>query len=176
MSLLESIQKDFASISETAGLFLKELPGNDIKKDVILAAELAGLLLQRGSDVDLSKLEPGNVVLGAIDDETYELMHRFLFAAAQSGGLDPTGLFKPELPEDIDVYYPEITEYETRLYSICKDQDVKPEYYPFISAFTAIRLIMAGAELEIMEPGAGLAMTLYHINAGSKTVPYDSSK
>ena len=176
MSLLESIQKDFPSINETAGLFLKELPGNDITKDIILAAELAGLLLLRQSKVDLSNLEPGNVVLGAIEDETYELMHRFLFAAAQSGGLDPSGLFKPDLPEDIDVYYPEITEYKNQLYRICKDHDINPEYYPFISAYAAIKLIMAGAELKILEPDPGMAVTMYHINAGSKTIPYDPPK
>jgi hypothetical protein len=173
MDILEAVQKDFVIIDEMAGTFLGKLPGDDIKKDLMATAELVGLILLRESNADLSNLEPGGVVLGAIDDETYQLIHRFLFGCAHSAGLDPRALFEGDLPEDINVYFPEITEYEKHLNSLCKKNNVKPEYYSFIAACAAILIILAGKEQNILDPDLGLAMTMYHINAGSKTVPYD---
>ena len=173
MDLLDAVQQDFEIIDEMAGTFLGQLPGDDIKKDLMLTAELAGLILLRESNVDLSNLEPGAVVLGAIDDETYQLIHRFLFGCAHTAGLDPNALFEGDLPEDINVYFPELTEYENHLHTLCKKNNVKPEYYSFIAVCAVILIILAGMEQKLLEPDLGLAMTMYHINVGSKTVPYD---
>ena len=57
-------------------------------------------------------------------------------------------------------------------YEICKKYGVETKFYPFIAAASAGKLVLAGNKLKLLEPKIGLAILLFHIAAGSKTVPY----
>lgn len=172
MTLLKSIEKDFAVINKAAADFLPKLSGTDIKKDIVLSAELAGLMLLRASNVDFLELDSGNVVLGAVADETYKQIQRFIYGWSQSNGLDPREVGKEEIPDDYKEYIPAITQLEQPFYEICKQNNIGAEYYPFVAVLSALKLVLAGRNLKLLDPKTGLAMVFYHIISGSKTVPY----
>jgi hypothetical protein len=174
MNILESIQKDYPAIDKTAGEFLQKLSGNNIKRDIALAAQMAGLKLLRATKVDLSQLSPGNIILGAIPDEVYDQIQRFIFGWALSNDIDPRNIGKVKLADDIENYLPEITQLEDSFHDICKQNNIKDEYYPFVAASAALKLVIAGENLELLDAKTGLSMTMYHIISGSKTVPYQS--
>jgi hypothetical protein len=79
MTILDSVQEDYATIDKAAGEFLHDLSGNDIKRDIALAAEMAGLQLLRAADIDLSDLSSGVILLGAIPDRVYDQVQRFIW-------------------------------------------------------------------------------------------------
>jgi hypothetical protein len=174
VSILDSVQKDYPSIDKAAGEFLHKLSGNNIKRDIMLAAEMAGLKLLRAANVDLSKVGEGTIVLGAIPDEIYEQIQRFIFGWALSNGIDPRDIGKVQLANDMTGYLPEITKLEKVFHNICKQNNIKEELYPFVAASSALKLVLAGEKLKLLDAKTGLTMTMYHIISGSKTAPYKS--
>ncbi len=175
VDILKSVQKDYPVINKTAGEFLYKLSGNNIKKDVILAAEMSGLKLLRAANVDVSKMTPGVILLGAIPDETYDLMQRFVFEWAMSNWINPLNLGKVKIPDDVTNYLPEVVQLETSFENICQQNAIKVEYYPFVAASSALKLVAAGKKMKLLDARIGLAMTMYHIISGSKTVPNQTS-
>jgi hypothetical protein len=175
MNILDSIQKDYAIINKTAGEFLSKLSGNDIHRDILLASEIGGLELLRASGVDFSKYRPGSILLGAIPDEIFEQMQRFVFGWAISNGIDPKGIGKGKIPDKYKDYQPEITQFEISFLNLCQQNSIKGEYYPFVALASALKLVLAGEKLKLLDAKTGLAMVLYHIIVGSKTVPYQPS-
>jgi len=171
MTLLDSVQKDYATIDQAAGEFLHKLSGNNLQRDIVLAAEMAGLQLLRAAAVDLSKFNPGSIILGAISDQTYEQLQRFVFGWALSNGLNPEDAGDFEIPDDITNYIPEITQLESSFNSICEQNSITKEHYPFVAASSALKLVLAGENLKLLDAKLGLAITMYHLIAGGKTVP-----
>jgi hypothetical protein len=174
MDILDSVQQDFAIIDKAAKEFCQMLLDNDVRKSIALAAEMSGLKLLRATKVDFSKLESGAVLLGAIPDETYDLMQRFIFGWARSNGISTFSFFKPKIPNDMMSYFPNVTQFENKFTDICKNNAVKAEYYPFVAATSALRFVDAGKHYKFLDAKTGLAIVMYHIISGSKTVPYQS--
>jgi ABC-type antimicrobial peptide transport system ATPase subunit len=174
MDILDSVQKDFSIIDKAAKEFVQMLLDDDVRKSIALSAEMSGLKLLRASKVDFSKLESGAVLLGAIPDETYDLMQRFIFGWARTNGISTFSFIKPKIPNDIMNYFPEVTQFENQFMDICKNNAVKAKYHPFVAATSALRFVDAGKHFKFLEPKTGLAITMYHIISGSKTVPYQS--
>jgi hypothetical protein len=173
MTILDSIEKDYPRIDAAAGKFLYKLTGDNIQKDIILAAGLSGLkLLRANTQHDLSKIEPGVVLLGAVPDEDYELMERFIRGWAYSNGLDINNPFKEKLSSEASKYLPEVSQYEGPFDEICKTFGIDVAYHPYVAACAAMKLIAAGKKMKLLAPEVGLAMTMYHMIAASKTVPY----
>jgi hypothetical protein len=173
MNLLELIQRDYLLIDKAGTEFVNSLSGNNIKRDITLAAEMAGLQLLRATRVDFSKSNPGTILLGAISDETFSQMWRFISVWVSSNGLNRKSLDAGfNLPDSDSNYLPEITQLETSFEEICHKNNIKLECYPFVAATAAMRLVLAGNELKLLDQKIGIDMVFYHIIAGSKTVPY----
>jgi len=83
------LEKEYSKIHQAANDFLLQLPRDNIKCAISLAAALAGLKLLRANNVDLAKYKAGHVILGAVPDETYKQVQRFMFSWALSNGLTP---------------------------------------------------------------------------------------
>lgn len=173
--MLASIQKDYAIIDKAAGEFLGNLTGTNIAKDITLAAEMGGLTLLRASKADLSKYKGGNVLLGAIPDETYEQIDRFIAGWAATNGLDTTEIKKEDFSNSLkehSEYFPQLTKYENGFYEICRVNGIKTEYFPYVAISAAMRLVLAGDKMKLLNGKIGRAIVHYHVICGSKTVPY----
>lgn len=146
------------------------LATHNIQADIITGAELAGLMLLRESKADLANLDPGSVILGATPDEVQERIQKFVLGWAISNGLESPKEFS--IPEDAKNYNPRVADLEAPLAQICKRNEVKTEYFPFVAATAAMRLVQAGKKTKVLDPIQGVCIVSYHLIAGSKTVPY----
>ena len=176
--MLASIQKDYAIIDKAAGEFLGKLTGTNIAKDIALSAEMGGLMLLRASKVDLSKLAAGNVLLGVIPDDVYKQIDRFIFGWAATNGLDTTQISKEEFSNFLkghNDYFPELTKYENGFYEICRMNGIKTEYYPFVAISSAMKLVLVGDKMKLLNGKSGRAIVHYHVICGSKKVPYPAT-
>jgi len=173
--MLASIQQDYAIINKAAGEFLGMLTGTNIAKDIALSAEIGGLMLLRASKVDLSKYQGGNVLLGVIADDIYKQIDRFIFGWATTNGLDTTEISKEEFSNSLKEYsdyFPELTKFENGFYEVCRVNGIKTEYYPFVAISSAMRLVLTGEKMKLLNGKIGRAIVHYHVICGSKTVPY----
>ncbi|HNT78089.1 MAG TPA: hypothetical protein PKH77_24005 [Anaerolineae bacterium] len=169
MTLLDSIQKDYALIDKAAAEFLSTLPGENFTRVIALAAEIAGLQLLRATQMDLSQFPPGSALLGAVSDEAYEPMQQFVYRWTMSNGLSDTG--EVDVPADATGYLPEVAQHELAFRAICERHDLPVAYYPYAAAVTALKLVLAGERLKLLEPNVGLTTMVYHVIVGSKTAP-----
>jgi hypothetical protein len=173
MGLLASIEKEYAIIDKTAGKYLYKLTCDNIVKDIILSAEIAGLKLLRANTTnDLSKIDPGIILLGAVPDDAYDLIYQFIYGWVISNGLNPKNLDKAKLSADLTRYLPEVSQFELPFDEICQENNIKVDYHPYVATSSALELVSAGKKMKLLDPKVGLAMMMYHINASSKTVPY----
>jgi hypothetical protein len=172
MDILNSVQKNFAAIHIASGEYLTKLTCKDFKKDLSLAAEMAGLMLLRASPANDLKIASGTAILGAIPDDVSITLTRFVFGYAQSNGLNPGDLNIAGIPADAKNYLPELTQFEQPLYDVCQKHGIEKDLFPFTAAASAGKLVLAGDKLGLLKANIGLALLLYHIAAGSKTFPY----
>lgn len=172
MDPLDAVQKHYPLVGKAAGEFLTRLTRNNITKDIVLSAEMAGLMLLRASAVDLQRFRPGMGVLGAVPDTVYRSLIRFTLSFAASNGLDPKDQDFAAIPNGAKAYLPELTQFEIPFYETCRRRGVEEHLFPYIAATAAGKLVLAGNQLGLLSAKAGLAMVLFHIAAGSKTVPY----
>ena len=112
------------------------------------------------------------VLLGAIPDETYQVMESFVVGWAKLNHISTFMVFKPKIPNDMLYYIPQLTQFEDRFTQVCNANAVKAEHYPFVATTAALTFVYAAKKLGFLNPKLGLALILYHINAASKTVPY----
>jgi hypothetical protein len=172
MTALESIQANYPAISSAAGQLLRSLGNNDLQKDIILTAELAGLMLLRDGGANLEGLSPGTGILGAVADEAMNDLQRFIFGFAKLNGL---GSVKPNiasLDEDAKRYRPDVVQYESRLYAACVVYGVPRDLYPFVAACAALKLVLTGQKLKLLSEETGLGLVTFHVIYGAKTVPH----
>ena len=95
-----STQEDYPAINAAANAFLHKLPGTNIETDIAGAASVAGLMLLRASGVDLSRFEPGGIVLVEWVNEFGIELGNFMVQVAENMGLDPlSGWSDPPPPE-----------------------------------------------------------------------------
>jgi len=166
------IQQIDSLLNKAAADFLGLLSNADLKNDIVLAAEMAGLKLLRATTVDLSKHNSGHMLLGAVSDQTYHQMQRFVFTWEWNNNLTPGNFKEVNVPDDAREYLPAISQLEPSFDSICQQYAIHPEQYPFVAAIAALKLVAVGEKLGLLGVGLGQAMTLYHITVGSKIIPY----
>jgi|WetSurMetagenome_2_1015567.scaffolds.fasta_scaffold188652_2 hypothetical protein len=169
--LFHHLQEAYPTLNQAAGDFLQLLSDQDFKGDLALAAEMAGLKMLRNSGVDLGKHTPGHILLGAIPDETYKQMQRFIISWSLSNGLPVDGFAKAQIPKEDKAYRPQVTQLETRFAAICQKHGLPPQDAPYAAALAALKLVAAGKKLQLIDPGAGQYMVYFHIVSGSKMVP-----
>jgi hypothetical protein len=172
MDVLDAVQLRYPLINKAAGEFLCKLSLAGLNKDIMLAAEMAGLLMLRESSANIQKIKPGTCILGAIADEAYQTMNRFLCGWAISNGLNPKAINIEGIPADARRYLPELSQFEQPFYAICQVHGIEYDHFPFVAATSAMKLVAAGEKLKMLDPGIGQAMVHFHVIAGSKTVPY----
>ena len=170
-SILDVVEKEYSTISKAANEFLPTLTGKDIKTDISLAGEMAGLKLLRATGFDHSKIEAGTAILGVIPDEALDLMSSFLSGWANSNALADGEMEEGDLPEDVTPYLPEVVTYEAAFDQICRQNNIHAELVPFVAASAALKLVASGKKLNVLDSQIGLSMVMYHIISGSKTVP-----
>src|SRR5574340_1214515 len=127
MNIIELVETNYSSIDGAAIAFLGRLYGDNITKDISLSSEVCGLMLLRASQVNISELSPGSVVLGAVSDETYDLLQRFLFSWAVSQGLALPDSEDVNIPPEASMYLHEAARFEKILLEICGQLGVIPE-------------------------------------------------
>lgn len=161
----------FPVLNQAAGDFLGLLSNTDFKGDLTLAAEMAGLKLLRNSGTDLGQHTPGHMLLGAVPDEAYVQMQRFIFTWCLSNGIPLDGFGKVQLPSEDKAYKPEVSRLEPAFDSVCQGHGLIAEDGPYAAALAALKLVAAGAQLGLMDLKTGQYMTYFHIVTASKMVP-----
>lgn len=174
MTLMKSIEKDFPQINKAAGDFLLQLSGTDIYRNILLSAEIAGLSLLRASNVDIARHEAGSLLLGAIADDTYEQIQRFMIGWSLSNGLNPCDIGKEDIPDELIDYVPTLAQLEAPFYEVCAQNNLREEYYPFVATLAALKLVLAGEKQKLLASKTGLSLVYYHVISGSKTVLYET--
>jgi hypothetical protein len=172
VELPDSVKKDFPAIEKAAKAFLQVLPGGNIRRDISLAAEMAGLKLLRATNIDLSPYEPGGALLGPVSDHTYELMRKFMHLLSVANGIDPSAFSEIKLPDDLERYLPEVVQLESPFEVVCQQNSIKVEHYPYVATFSAMIYVITGKNMNLFDPTIGLGITMYYLNAASKTIPY----
>jgi len=87
-------------------------------------------------------------------------------------GIIPKEIGNVTIPDSIENYIPEVTQFEHAFYEIFRSHGIKAEYYPFIAISSAMKLVLAGEKMGLLNAKIGQAIVLYHIICGSKTMPY----
>ncbi len=167
-----TLQEESARIDKATFEFMGILPDKDIKRTISLAAGLAGLKMLRAANIDLGKHEPGHLLAGAVPKETFDELQSFILPQVQLNGLDPSGMGKDQPPNENKDYVAEITQYEPGLDAICRQKGLQEKQYTFVAAWAALKLVLAGKKMGLVEPKVGLAIMMHHIVLGSKTVPF----
>ncbi len=171
----------YSSIYTASNVFLSSLgpaftgtPEGHIATDIAGAASVAGVLLLRQTIPDLSKYEPGTLILSETHEAQAQL-YGFMQVAGRSVGVD---LRKRRIREIPAAYQPlmETVEMarrlEPRLCEACTEQGLEREYWPHVAALAAMKLVGAGESMGMLDAGIGEYLALYYVAAGSKTVPY----
>jgi hypothetical protein len=182
---LPEILKNYAVISAAANDVLGLLgpgftnkPEGHVETDISAAASLAGLSILRNKGFDLTAFKPGSMVLTELDTEMNEIWN-FMMAAARNMGLDPSGGWDSEIPESNKPLssIPEMThKTEKDFLIICGKHNLKKEFFPYVAALAAIKLVYAANKMRILDKDIGKALTGYHVVAGAKTVPFPSEQ
>ena len=168
----DSVRQNDALFDRAARDFLGLLSNTNLKNDIVMAAEMAGLKLLRDTRVDLSKHAPGHILLNAVSDEAFQKMQRFVFTWAWQNNLTPGHFKEVNLPDDAKAYVPAISKLETSFDSICQQHGIQVDHYPYVAATAALKLAAVGEHLGLLEAGLGQTMTHYHMTVASKTIPY----
>ena len=170
MVTLQEVKIAFPTIHAAAGSLLPRLSGTGLEKDIVLSAGLAGLRMLRESKANLAGTAPGTVVLGAVPDAEAETMSRFISPYASTNGIAKPAAF--HVPDPWKPYLPELSRYEAALFDACRQHAVEEKFSRFVAACVAVKLVLAGRELKMLSTDTGIAIALYHVIAGSKTMPY----
>jgi hypothetical protein len=171
MKVFDSIQLNDPAIGRAATHFLTSLAGDDIQKDLIVAAELAGLQLLRQCKVRLDHLRPGAPVFEPGPNAALAELERFVSRLAKLNGLDPNESDFATLTPEAMRYCPHLVQFEPPLRASCRLFVVPAEQRPFVAATAAIKLVVAGQRLNRLTAQQGMALVIHHVIAGAKTVP-----
>jgi hypothetical protein len=164
--------QDFEKLDLASKEFLLKLPEDDIKQAISRSAGLGGLKLLRASNVNLSNLEPGNIILNAISEDDYKNIQQFMFTFAVSNEMDPRNIGDVKLQDEDKKYVQEIVGLEQEFDQICNQFGVQLKYFPHAAITTAMKLVRAGKDMELIDQKYGQALILYHLIQSSKTIPF----
>jgi hypothetical protein len=173
--LLEAVS---GSTIHVLGPAFTETPAGHIQTDIAATSSMAGLILLQetvGNLEDIiTKTGAGNVVLSEIHDGQ-DTIFRFMYTFAVSNGLEGTGASWKDVPQE---QYPLLSceEMTRRLaptfYELCEKQKLDREYWKLAAAMAAVRLIISGRKVGILDPNIGRAIAAFYVVAGSKTIPF----
>lgn len=171
----------YPAINWAANLFLDNLgpaftqtPDGHIETDIAGAGSVAGLMLLRSMEVDLAKYTPGDVILADVHEGQKALLD-FMMKVGLSMGVDPTtGWDTPTPPQHRPLFDTlQLTQrLEQPLYKACSQAGPEKQYHPYVAALAAMKLVAAGASMNLLDANIGKGLAFYYVVAGSKTVPH----
>ena len=174
------IKTNYSRINDAANQFLQSFgpgftktPMGHIQTDIAGAASVAGTVILRDTIADLTRYQPGNVVLSDVHSAQGDL-HKFMIAVGNSMKLDPkkgwgSPVAKADEPMFTVVQFSE--KLERRLYDACEGVGLDRPYYRYAAALAAVKLVSAGARRNLLSEDAGKALATYYAVAGTKVVP-----
>lgn len=151
-SILSRVQKEYPRIDKAASQFVPMLTGADIKKDITLAAEMAGLKLLRATAFDYSKIDAGTIILGVILDEALDEMLNFVTGWAHINLRIKGESLDFKLPAEVSEYLADLVDYEISFDRICQQNKIEGKLIPFVAAVAALKLVAAGKALKLFGP------------------------
>lgn len=169
----QEVQIAFPTIHAAAGSLIPRLSGTGLERDIVLSAGLAGLRMLRESKANLANISPGAIVLGAVADAEAFTISGFISSYASTNGIANPEVFL--VADPWKTYLPELSGYEATLLDVCRQHAVEEKFSRFVAACAAVKLVLAGRQLKVLSSDAGIAIALYHVVVGSKTVPYPAS-
>jgi hypothetical protein len=175
------IPKHYEKINATASLFIKvfgpaftNTPEGHIETDIAGAATISGLMLLRASGMDLTKYKPGTIILSEIH-QAQNLVFAFMMNVAYSMGLNFQDGWSTSIPKEHVPLFDALElskKLESTFYENCLTANIEKDYYPYIAALTAMKLVAAGSKMNLLNLNIGKGLATYYVVAGSKTVPY----
>lgn len=181
------IASNYDSINKAANLFLNRLGASftntkagHIQTDIAGAGSVAGVLLLRAavSVTELNSIAPGTIVISDVYDGQKELLN-FMMTVAHTMDLDPQGGWGDEIEAANGALYStlDLTHKLEKPFGFdCSRALLMPVYRPYAAALSAIKLVSAGAQLNLLDPNVGKSIAFYSIVAGSKTAPHPLTK
>lgn len=174
------IAKNYETINATAKLFLENFgpaftntPKGHIETDIAGAAIISGLMLLRASGTDLTKYQPGDGLIIDLRAEQ-DLVFRFMLGAANSMGLDYEEGWQTRIPNEHQARMKPLElerKLEPSLYKACLQTSIGKDYYPYVAALTAMKLVAAGSEMKILDLNVGKGIAMFYVILGTKVVP-----
>lgn len=179
---LQGIQSNSEKLDRASDYFLEcfgpeftGTPKGHLVTDIAGASAIAGLMVLRSTGTDLSKYQPGNLILGEDINQKQEPVLRYISAIGKNMGVDPNaGMNKAALDGNKPLFDTiELTQkLERPFYEACKRSGIQELYYPIVAALTAMKLVGAGKDMELLDPSVGKSIAMFYVVAGSKTVPH----
>ena len=181
-------QENFSQLNEAANQVTqiifehtKSERGVHVETAICAPCFLAGTLILRSTDVNLSKLEPGQPVFVNMSNEgsqdvvndTGRDVHNFMQKICSPLGIEPFSGWNQPIPDDhqplqsgIDL----VQKIEEPFTDLMNRLGIPKEYHPYVAAFAGMKVIQMGKQA--LNPEIGKAIALNSLVAGCKTVPY----
>ena len=155
-----------------------QIPGGHIQTDIATASSIGGLIIFQENVDNLEKIiiegGTGNALLYEVQ-EAWESLYRIMRTIALNYGIDPIKGWEGSIPEE---HYPIYScEEMTRklaqdFYRICIEENLEKPFWKIAAVLVAVKLILAGRDLGILDEKVGKAIAGYYLLAGSKTIPF----
>jgi hypothetical protein len=175
------IAKHFQSINTAANQFLDsfgpaftQTPDGHIETDIAGAASIAGLMLLRATATDLTKHQPGDVIISDVHEAQIEMLD-FMMKAAHNLGLEPAMGWDTPIPKEHEPLWSTLQltrNLERPFLQVCLQAELEKDYYPYVAAYTAIKLVNVGAKRKMFSLNVGKGLSFFYVVSGSKIVPY----
>ena len=179
---LEGIQSNQKKLDQASSEFLQcfgpsftNTPEGHIATDIAGASSIAGLMILRSVGIDLSKHEPGTVILAEEINIKQGPVFNYVAAIGHNMGVNPQEKLSEGALEEHKPRFKteELSKMlEKSFYRACEKHKVPSLYYPIAAALTAMKLVGAGKDMGMLDPKIGLHLVMYNVVAGSKTIPH----
>jgi hypothetical protein len=175
------IKGNYSILDNNANLFLSflgpnltNMPNGHIETDIAGAALISGQMLLINNINNLDQYIPGEVILSKVQYLQKDIF-RFMVNVAFSLGIEHTKNWNNPIPDknnpilSIQLLLEKL---ENSFLGLCKDSSLPNEYFPYIAALSAIKLISIGVRENIIESQIAKSIASLYLVKGGKIVPY----
>ena len=176
-----NIEQNYFEFERLANRFLSQIgprftetANGHIQTDIAGTASMAGLAILRSIVPNLDNFKPGEAILADVHAHQ-ETVHAFMVKVAHGIELDPRSGWDEKWSQPNAPLLPvhEMTRrLEPSFNEILSTSHLGRACGPFVGALAAMKLAAAGEKMKLLPQAVGKSLALYHVIAGSKTVPY----
>jgi Tfp pilus assembly protein PilF len=146
-------------------------PDGHIQTDIAAACSLSGLMILQETVPDLTKHEPGIMLISEVHSRQQEVLDFMMKFAAMRGMNPSTGWDNQEAIKEPLYDCIEMTKrLAKKFYEIC--ENFERSDYKYIAALTGMKLVLAGSKTGLLDPEKGKGLAAFYVVMGSKTVPH----